>query len=276
MSYTPFKVVNIGNAGTATKYGSDNLDDITRILNGEVVLGRRPFIKNPWFFHDDTIGEIGHLSKRPSVKRSGEYIPSMIGSSGRGMLDTLIQMGTFDFGFDLQGFYHQIVAGVPLNSYNGLRSFYQSFSGYSLLDMEIGFTVPSITNRRVFFGFSTDQYMPRQNFPITAGQKGFIVGFNPVTSTFQVFRSDGVTQTTINSNQSVLIDVIQKLRIYTTVNDEFITEIDNQSGTVAFGAFNSVIPLDGDLLYFHFNIQSALEGVNPSTRLRYIQYESYL
>lgn len=48
MSYTPFKEVTVANPGSSTRYGSDDLLDVMKILNAKVVANRRPEIINPW------------------------------------------------------------------------------------------------------------------------------------------------------------------------------------------------------------------------------------
>ena len=48
MSYTPFKEVQNTNPGSTTRYGSDDLVDVMKILNAKVVSTRRPEIINPW------------------------------------------------------------------------------------------------------------------------------------------------------------------------------------------------------------------------------------
>lgn len=52
MSFTPFKEVSIGNPGTASKYGADQLLEIMQIFNNKTVASRRVQIKNPWQFMD--------------------------------------------------------------------------------------------------------------------------------------------------------------------------------------------------------------------------------
>lgn len=52
MSFTPFKEVGIANPGTATKYGSDDLQQIMQIFNGKTVSGKQVKIVNPWQFID--------------------------------------------------------------------------------------------------------------------------------------------------------------------------------------------------------------------------------
>lgn len=48
MSFTPFKEVTISNPGSSTRYGSDDVLDVMKILNGSVVANRRPIINNRW------------------------------------------------------------------------------------------------------------------------------------------------------------------------------------------------------------------------------------
>lgn len=48
MSFIPFKEVTVANPGSATRYGSDDLLDVMKILNAKVVANRRPEIINPW------------------------------------------------------------------------------------------------------------------------------------------------------------------------------------------------------------------------------------
>lgn len=48
MSFTPFKEVSVANPGSGTRYGSDDLLDVMKILNAKVVANRRPEIINPW------------------------------------------------------------------------------------------------------------------------------------------------------------------------------------------------------------------------------------
>jgi hypothetical protein len=48
VSFTDFKEVNINNPGTSAFYGADDLLEIMRILNGNVVASRQIKIKNPW------------------------------------------------------------------------------------------------------------------------------------------------------------------------------------------------------------------------------------
>jgi hypothetical protein len=52
MSFTDFKEVNVSNPGTSTKYGSDDLQEIMKILNGKVVASRQVRILNPFQFVD--------------------------------------------------------------------------------------------------------------------------------------------------------------------------------------------------------------------------------
>jgi hypothetical protein len=48
MSFTPFKEVTVANPGSGTRYGSDDVLDVMKILNAKVVSNRRPEIINPW------------------------------------------------------------------------------------------------------------------------------------------------------------------------------------------------------------------------------------
>lgn len=48
MSFTPFKEVTVSNPGSATRYGSDDVLDVMKILNGKIVSNRRPIINNRW------------------------------------------------------------------------------------------------------------------------------------------------------------------------------------------------------------------------------------
>ena len=48
MSFTPFKEVTISNPGSSTRYGSDDLLDVMKILNGLILSNRRPTISNRW------------------------------------------------------------------------------------------------------------------------------------------------------------------------------------------------------------------------------------
>lgn len=48
MSFDAFKEVTISNPGSATRYGSDDVLDVMKILNGKVVSTRRPIISNRW------------------------------------------------------------------------------------------------------------------------------------------------------------------------------------------------------------------------------------
>ena len=48
MSFTPFKEVIIANPGSTTRYGSDDLLDVMKILNGKTVSNRKPIIANVW------------------------------------------------------------------------------------------------------------------------------------------------------------------------------------------------------------------------------------
>lgn len=50
MSFTPFKEVTVSNPGSVTRYGSDDLLDLMKILNAKVVSNKRPEIINPWRF----------------------------------------------------------------------------------------------------------------------------------------------------------------------------------------------------------------------------------
>ena len=52
MSFTDFKEVNIANPGTSTKYGSNDLLEIMKLLNGKVVASRQVRILNPFQFLD--------------------------------------------------------------------------------------------------------------------------------------------------------------------------------------------------------------------------------
>ena len=52
MSFTDFKEVNISNPGTSTKYGSNDLLEVMKILNGKVVSSRQVRILNPFQFVD--------------------------------------------------------------------------------------------------------------------------------------------------------------------------------------------------------------------------------
>lgn len=48
MSFTDFREVSNGVAGTSAKYGSQDLLEIMQILNGKTATSRRPHIINPW------------------------------------------------------------------------------------------------------------------------------------------------------------------------------------------------------------------------------------
>lgn len=48
MSFDAFKEVTISNPGSATRYGSDDVLDVMKILNGKVVSNRRPLIAGRW------------------------------------------------------------------------------------------------------------------------------------------------------------------------------------------------------------------------------------
>ena len=48
MSYTEFKEVTVANPGSTTRYGSDDMLEIMKILNGKIVSNKRPIITNPW------------------------------------------------------------------------------------------------------------------------------------------------------------------------------------------------------------------------------------
>jgi hypothetical protein len=93
MSFTPFKSVNINNPGTATAYGSDDLNEIMRILNGEIVSNRQVKIKNPWVWQDNfdflaasvTPGNPAANSKRFYVEPSNNHF--IMKSSSGGTID---------------------------------------------------------------------------------------------------------------------------------------------------------------------------------------------
>jgi hypothetical protein len=48
MSFDAFKEVTINNPGSSTRYGSDDVLDVMKILNGKVLANRRPEIANRW------------------------------------------------------------------------------------------------------------------------------------------------------------------------------------------------------------------------------------
>ena len=48
MSFDQFKEVTIANPGSSTRYGSDDVLDVMKILNGKNLANRRPFITNRW------------------------------------------------------------------------------------------------------------------------------------------------------------------------------------------------------------------------------------
>ena len=48
MSFTAFKEVSISNPGSSTRYGSDDVLDVMKILNGKTLANRKPTIGNPW------------------------------------------------------------------------------------------------------------------------------------------------------------------------------------------------------------------------------------
>jgi hypothetical protein len=50
MSFTDFKEVSINNVGLSTQYGSNDLLDVMKILNGKVVAGKQVRILNPFVF----------------------------------------------------------------------------------------------------------------------------------------------------------------------------------------------------------------------------------
>ena len=52
MSYTNFKEVTTGSAGTAAKYGGADIREVMQIFNNKIVSGRRISIKNPFIWTD--------------------------------------------------------------------------------------------------------------------------------------------------------------------------------------------------------------------------------
>jgi hypothetical protein len=52
MSYTDFKEISIESAGTALRYGGNDLKQIMQIFNNKIVANRRPTIKNEWLWTD--------------------------------------------------------------------------------------------------------------------------------------------------------------------------------------------------------------------------------
>jgi hypothetical protein len=53
LSFSDFKEVNINNPGTSSFYGSDDLLEVMKILNGKIISNRQVKIKNPWQFQDN-------------------------------------------------------------------------------------------------------------------------------------------------------------------------------------------------------------------------------
>jgi hypothetical protein len=142
MSFTAFKEVNINNPGSTTRYGSDDLLDFYKILNGKTTANRRPEIINRWRWSnyqefktvteasvpDPTETDVVHFfvsqtDKKLKVKKSGGITINLedvgAGSWNPTSSETL-QNKTINF--DLNTIKHSTTNGVgDILRYDGVR-----------------------------------------------------------------------------------------------------------------------------------------------------------
>lgn len=127
MSFSDFKEVSINNPGTASFYGSDDLNEIMRIFNAKVVSNRQVKIKNPWQFQDNyDVVAASVVPANPGANTKRFYVDPAdnhfkMKSTGGSILD-----------FDVLGAGAQGEANLASNIGGGGQGFFKQKTGVNL------------------------------------------------------------------------------------------------------------------------------------------------